>query len=367
VNHRTTKRLARLGRNALAVLAAMAMLQVSAVRAEAPPSVIRIGVAQAPSGNPPVYTVGSIGLAIHKGSIADEFKAEGTKVEFVHFKGAGPAVNEALTNGQLDFAFQGDLPAVIAKAAGLKTRLVAASTKLQSIYIAVPTDSPVKTIEDLRGKRVAIFKGTNLQLPAYRLLEQHGLAEKDIKAINLDFAAALAALTTGDIDAAIGFLELFKLRDQKKIRVIYSSANDSPIYTRQAHLLVTDAFAQKYPDATRRVVKGLVKAARWGSDEANRAEVYRTWALMGIPEAHWIEEEAGRSLRDRLSPIMDAFFVARYKDVVAQSQRLRLSRGTFDVERWVDRSFLDAALRELKLEGYWRQFDADGKPIASAK
>lgn len=361
----------RLGRSAAALIVSAGLLLAAlpaAVRAETPPPVIRIGLASAAVGNPPIYTVGSAGLAIHKGWFAEEFKADGTKVEFSYFKGAGPAVNEALTNRQLDFAFQGDLASIVGKAAGLKTRLIAAVSRYQGIYLAVPADSPIRSVKDLRGKRVAIFKGTNVQLPIHHLLEANGLSERDLRAINLDGGSALAALQTRDIDAAFGYVELLRLRDQGAVRIIYASGDDPAAYPRHAHLVVTDDFAQKYPETTTRIVKVLLKAARWSSEEANRSEVYRLWALMGVASAaHWNEEAGRRSLRERASPLLDPYILSHYQKSVDRSFKLRLVRSRFDVQPWVDRRFLDAALKEQHLENYWQPQDVSGAVIATAR
>ncbi|MGT2489850.1 ABC transporter substrate-binding protein [Cupriavidus basilensis] len=65
---------------------------------------------------------------------------------------------------------------------------------------------------------------------------------------------------------------ILRLRDKGAVRILYSSKNQSPIYTRQSHVLVTDAFASKYPEATQQLVKAAVQAARWASDEKNRED-----------------------------------------------------------------------------------------------
>jgi sulfonate transport system substrate-binding protein len=87
----------------------------------APLQTIRIGVANAPVGNPPMMSsASSIAVSRAKGWVEQAFAADGTKIEWTFFKGTGPAVNEALTNDQLDFAYQGDLPALIGRASGLR-------------------------------------------------------------------------------------------------------------------------------------------------------------------------------------------------------------------------------------------------------
>ena len=87
-------------------------------------------------------------------------------------------------------------------------------------YLAVPADSNIQTIAQLRGKRVAIFKGTNIQLAVAKLLAANGLREQDIKAINMDTATAKSALITKDIDAVFSGSDLLALRDQGAARII---------------------------------------------------------------------------------------------------------------------------------------------------
>ena len=335
-------------------IAAIVLATTAAGVLAAAPTVIRVGVASPAHGSPPGIGGSSIAIAHGTGAIEQEFKADNIKVEWYFFKGAGPAVNEALSNRQLDFAFQGDLPSIIGKAAGLKTRLILATGVRTNLYLAVPPDSPIRSVKDLRGKRVAIFKGTNSQLPINRLLQAHGLTEKDLKVVNLDTATAQAALTTKDIDAVFGSYDLIKLRDKGVARIAYTSKNDSPVFTRQSHMLVTDDFATRHPEHTRRFVKAVVKAARWSSDEANRAEVFRMWARPGVAKVEvWKEDYEGQPLRTRLSPLFDPFLTERYKDAVEHAHQFRLIRRKFDVDTWIDRSFLNAALKELKLDTYW--------------
>ena len=342
-----------------------ASAQTGANTAGAAPATVRLGVAQPAIGNPPGFYGSSISIAHAKGWIEEEFARDNTQVEWFFFKGAGPAVNEALTTGQLDIAFQGDLPAIIAKSAGLKTKLVLATGIRSNIYLATPPDSTIQSVKDLRGKRVAIFKGTNAQLPINRLLEAHGLSEKDVRVLNLDTAASKAALATRDIDAAFGGLDLITLREKGTAKIVYSSKNDSAIFTRQSHVLVTEAFAQKYPETTGRVVKAIVRTARWASDEANRDEVFRIWARTGFPLPVWQEDYAGEPLRVRFNPQFDPFLVARYKDAVEQAYRFKLTRAKFDVDPWIDRRFLDAALKDLQLETYWPVYQANGQPLGA--
>ena len=74
------------------------------------------------------------------------------------FKGAGPAVNEALSNKQIDFAYQGDLPQVVGRANGLKTKLLVASGVRNNLYLVALVASPLSSIKDIRDHKVSIFR-----------------------------------------------------------------------------------------------------------------------------------------------------------------------------------------------------------------
>jgi sulfonate transport system substrate-binding protein len=229
----------------------------------------------------------------------------------------------------------------------------------------VPPDSKITKLEDLKGKRVAVFKGTNLHLAAVRALAAKGIKESDLKLINLDTAGAQAALTTKDIDAAFGYVELFLLRDKGAAKVVWSAAQDSYRYTRQTALLVPDDYADKHPQIVQRVVTTVVKAARAYSDEQQRGELFALWGKAEMPEKYWREDFIGQPLRVRLSPLLDPFLVARYKDAANEAFSLKLTRSKPEIDSWFDRRFLIAALKELKLEGYWPEYDAGGELVGS--
>ncbi|WP_437479232.1 ABC transporter substrate-binding protein [Sorangium sp. So ce1014] len=335
-------------------------LPAGAALADAP-KVIRIGFASVGVGNRPVVGGSSLSVVHGRGLLEEEFKRDNVKIEWSFFRGAGPAVNEAYANGLLDFALQGDLPSTIGRAGGLKTKVLAGTAIRQHTYLAVPADSPVTSLADLKGKKVAIFKGTNIQLAIAKILAGSGLTERDLRVINMDTATAKAALATKDIDAAFGGADLLSLRDQGIVKIVYSTKSQSPTFLRNAHLIVTEEFANKYPDATKRVVKVLVQAAHWVSEnEKNPAAVYQLWSKSGVPFANYKEDHTGESLKVRSSPLFDEFLVARYKSAVADAKKFGLIRNTFDVDAWIDQRFLREALKELNLERYWPEFDAGG-------
>jgi len=344
---------------ALASAAALA----AALPAHAAPEVIRIGVATAGGGDPVTWGGSPGGVARNQQWLEEAFKGSGTRVEWLFFKGAGPAVNEALSNRQIDFAYQGDLPSLVGRANGLETKLLLASGTRNNLYVVVPAASDIRAIQDLKGRKVSIFRGTNGHLAAVNVLAANGLTERDLKGINLDTGSAQAALVSNGVDAAFGGYEWFKLRDQGLVRVIYSTQGQDPAFTRQAGLLVRSEFEQAHPGEVQRVVDVFVRAAQWSSDEKNRAALFESWARSGTPVKSWEAEFENQGLAERNSPLLDGFVVARYKAVVADALQLKLIRRSVTVDDWIEPRYLQASLRKLGLEGHWRAHDSRGKPV----
>jgi sulfonate transport system substrate-binding protein len=341
---------------------AVALLSLASIAsAEERPSVIRVGVAQVGTGARPVSGWSFVSIVADNGSLEKEFKPDGIPVKWTYFSGAGPAVNEALANGQLDFAFQGDLPALVAKGGGLPTKLILAASRFDPIYVNVPSDSTARSLEELKGKRIAVFKGTNLQLAFYAVLASKGLKESDFKLVNMSILDGNAALLSKDIDAQVSGPDVFPLVDRGVARIVYSTQGDAKA-GRLTHLLVTEPFAAKHPQLVQRVVNAVLKDAAWLANESNRARAYQVWTKSGLGLPAWKGDYDAFTLRERTSPLFDAFYRTHYKRLLQKGRELKLIRKDFDVDKWIDPSYLTQGLKTLGLENLWREQDADFQP-----
>jgi sulfonate transport system substrate-binding protein len=334
---------------------------VSVVSAFAEPLHIRIAFSQVGAEGRQYAALQTSAIAHARGFLEQEFKDDPEiKVDWIFFRGAGPATNEAAANGQIDFFSQGDLPSIVGRSVGLRTKLLLNVAARQNRYLAVPANSELKNIRELRGKKVAQHLGTNITLSIPKILAGYGLGERDVRFINLDDANILAALITGDVDAAFGTQQLLDLERKGTVRIIYSTRNDRPAFTSNSAFFVLDAFERAHPDITYRVVKALVKAAAWASDETNREEVFATWALTGVPAEIYRAEFEGQPVKYRNSPLIDGFLVNFYKEQVVAAKQLGYIRREVDVDRWIEPKYLQRALGELELEHYWQPYNADG-------
>ncbi len=322
------------------------------------PAVIRFGISNVGVGGVPFVGGHVIGSAHAKGLLEEEFKPDGIRIEWLFHKGAGPAVNEDLAAGKLDIAWQGDLPALIGRSAGLPTRVLMAANRNGITYLAVPSASPARSLKDLVGKRVVMFKGTASQLVIDRILAQQGLSERDFRFVTLEASAAATALTSGDVDAVWGTLQLFDLRDRGLIRFVFTTrdplpAADQQWASSQSLVLATEDFVEKHADLVQRIITVLVREAAWAGDPAHQDELFALWSKSGTSAGHYQEEYGGTSLVRRLSPLLDEEFLGGLAGGMHQALALHLLRAEVDLQAWCDARFLKRACAELKTPNPW--------------
>lgn len=159
-------------------------------------------VARAQSA-PTVIRMGSLKL-IH--SIAphfyERFTPEGVRVEVVPFESPTEGKNAVVTKS-VDFGTFGLAAATLGAAAG-EPIVVIASTCNRGMGVIARKDSDIRTIKDLRGKRVAIWPGSTQEVFALERMRMEGLSVKDITPVRISFSEMHLALARGDVDAYVG-------------------------------------------------------------------------------------------------------------------------------------------------------------------
>ncbi|WP_437609010.1 sulfonate ABC transporter substrate-binding protein [Erwinia sp. V71] len=179
-------------RHLLSGIALGALLSVGsqASAADTAPKEFRIG-----------YQKGSVSMVLAKSHQLLEKKFPATHIKWIEFP-AGPQMLEALNVGSIDLGSTGDIPPIFAQAAGADLLYVGSEPpKPQAEVILVPKDSPLKTVADLKGHKVAFQKGSSSHNLLLRALKQAGLDFSDIKPTFLTPADARAAFQQGDVDA----------------------------------------------------------------------------------------------------------------------------------------------------------------------
>lgn len=264
------------------------------------------------------------------------FAADGISIQWNYFKGAGPVINEAFANGQVDFAYLGDLAAIIGKANGVDTRLVAATARGVKHYLGVVSGSGIKTLQDLKGKRVAVFRGTATQLSFDAALASQGLSEKDLKVINLDFSAAIAALAARQIDATWGSTGISALADRGLAELPLNTRDLGGAGNVQAVLVAAGAFVDAYPAVVEKFVAAQQPAVQWLTDDANKdAYIQLVSERASYPPAILQRDLSQERLSAVFDSTLDPDFLARLQASVDLAAQQRLIRKPFKVDQWL--------------------------------
>jgi sulfonate transport system substrate-binding protein len=177
-------------------LIASAVLSVSIVAATVGASygqdkVVRIGFQK----------YGKLVLLKSKGTLEDKLRAAGYQVVWTEFP-SGPPLLEALNVGAIDFGNTGEAPPIFAQAAGAPIQYVAYEPPAPTgEAILVPKDSKLNSVADLKGKKVALNKGSNVHYLLVKALEKAGIKYSEIEPVFLAPADARAAFERGAVDA----------------------------------------------------------------------------------------------------------------------------------------------------------------------
>ncbi|MCA0400269.1 MAG: aliphatic sulfonate ABC transporter substrate-binding protein [Proteobacteria bacterium] len=227
--------------------------------AQEPPKEIRIGYQKS----------GVLLIAKEQELFEKRFKSIGASVKWVEFT-FGPPLLEALNTGNIDYGTVGDTPPIFAQAARANLLYVATLPgRGNTQAIVVPKDSPIRKLEDLKGKKVAIARASSAHNFTIAALESVGLSFNDIQPQYLPPADAAAAFTRGSIDAWTiwdPFYALAELnRDARPLPVKPEAA------AQNSYFLANKDFTQKHPGIVSAINDELAKATNWASTNRDQA------------------------------------------------------------------------------------------------
>jgi sulfonate transport system substrate-binding protein len=217
------------------------------------------------------YQKGSATLILLKnqGTLEQKLKPLGVTVKWTEFPG-GPQLLEALNVGSISFGSTGEAPPIFAQAAGADLVYVgyeAPAPKAEAIV--VQQDSPLKKLSDLKGKKVALNKGSNVHYLLVKALEKAGLRYSDIQPVFLPPADARAAFAQHSVDAwAIWDPFLASAEKQLGARTL---ADGQGVVSNRQFYLAARPYAQSQPKVISTLLQELGKTAQWAKKEPKQA------------------------------------------------------------------------------------------------
>ena len=234
-------------------LTAGALLLGAQGRAQPARSELRIG-----------YQKGASLFVLQKaqGSLEKRFAPLNVGVKWVEFP-AGPQLLEGLNVGSVDVGFVGEAPPIFAQAAGANFVYIGHDPAApEAEAIVVPKDSAVKGVADLKGKKIALNKGSNVHYLLVRALEKAGLKYSDVQPVFLAPADARAAFEKGSVDAwAIWDPFLAAVEKQSGARIVVDGRNG--VANNYQFYLAERDYAQTRPDVLKALFDDSVEQGRW--------------------------------------------------------------------------------------------------------
>lgn len=257
-------------------------LSLGAAAVSASAAVAPISFAQ---GTPRTLRIGNqkgyLNLLKGRGTLEKRLAPLNVSVSWTEFS-AGPVQLEALNVGSIDFGDVGEAPPIFAQAAGAPLVYVAATVKRpQSEAVLVPPHSPIRSVADLKGKRIALNKGSNVHYFLVNLLRQHGLQYGDVNLAFLSPADARAAFERASVDAWV-IWDPFYAAAEKSLgaRVI---ADGTGVVGNRAYYFSSQTYAAKNADVIQIVIEELDKVDQWGKQNRDQlaSELAQLW---GVPK-----------------------------------------------------------------------------------
>lgn len=225
---------------------------------------------------------GTLVLLKARGTLETRLADQGFEVRWTEFPG-GPQLLEGLNVGSIDFGVTGETPPVFAQAAGADLLYVAHEPPAPSgEAILLPKDSPIRSLAELKGKKIALNKGSNVHYLLVRALESAGLEYSDIQPVYLPPADARAAFERGSVDAWV-IWDPFQAAAEEQLQARTLRDGQGLVSNHQFYLAARP-FAEKHPGVITTLIDEIRDIGTWV--EANPDEATAQVApLLGLSSA----------------------------------------------------------------------------------
>lgn len=230
--------------------ASLALLGSALLAQAAPPKEVRLDYAY--------YAPTSLVLK-EQGLLEKRLADQGIAVRWVFSQGSNRSL-EYLNSGSTDFASTAGLAALLSRANGAPIETLYLASRPEWTALVVPKDSPLKSLADLKGKKIAATKGTDPYLFLLRSLREAGLKKGDVEIVHLQHPEGRVALERGQVDAWAGLDPHMAASElQAGSRLLYRNLD----FNSYGVLSTTEAFAKAQPELVKAVLSAYEDARHW--------------------------------------------------------------------------------------------------------
>ena len=268
-------------------------------------------------------------LLKNKGWLEKEFEKDNIKIRWVQTLGSNKAL-EFLNAGSIDFGATAGSAALVAKINGNPINAIYVYSRPEWTALVVTKDSAITKVADLKGKRVAVTRGTDPHIFLVRALLAAGLSEKDIQPVLLQHPDGKTALIRGDVDAWAGLDPMMaqaEVEDGAKLFYRNAAANTWGI------LNVREEFAKQHPDLVKRVLAVYEEARKYSLSHYDELKAVFI-AATKLPEA-----VVDKQLKERTELTHNRIGAAQRDSILAAGlalQQAGVIKGDVDVKKTLD-------------------------------
>jgi sulfonate transport system substrate-binding protein len=280
-----------------------------------------------------------------KGWLEEEFKADGIAVEWVQSLGSNKAL-ELLNSGSADFGSTAGAAALLGKINGNPIKSIYVYSKPEWTALVTRPDTGISKIEDLKGKRVAVARGTDPYIFLLRALDSVGLKESDIQVVLLQHPDGKNALINGDVDAWSGLDPyIAQVETDHTGEIFYRDANKNT----WGVLNVREEFAKENPELVERVLVVYERARKYAIEHPNEVQA----AL--IAAAKLTEPVAQKQLGERTDLASAGTIGEEQKQSILAAGQVLQQSGVIDpsvdvaktIDELIDPQYIERALKKL--------------------
>jgi len=309
-------------RSVLAALGALALLPAAVAPAAAQSKLSELRIDWA------TYNPVSI-IIKNQGLLEKEFEKDGTKIRWVQTLGSNKAL-EFLNAGSIDLGSTAGSAALVAKINGNPIKSIYVYSRPEWTALVTRKDTGIKSVADLKGKSVAVTRGTDPHIFLVRALPDAKLTDKDVKFVLLQHPDGRTALIRGDVDAWAGLDPMMASAEIDDGAVLFYR---NPEANTWGILNVREEFAKEHPDVVTRVLKVYEQARKWSL--ANPAEVTKALAAAAKIPANVAEKQ----LKERTELTHSAIGKPQHDSILAAGlalQQAGVVAANVDVKKVLD-------------------------------
>ncbi len=276
-------------------------------------------------------------VAHEKGFFEEEFADDNITIDVINFVNQGSAIVEAMASGDVDLGIIGSLPLVSANANGNEiVALCSANYSEDGFKLIVQVDSEITSVEELKGKIIAVKFASNEHQMLLTLLSNAGLSEDDASIVNMSASDGLSAFVTGDVDAILPNGQTLNAALSAGGTIIADNSETGIITN---CLVGRKKFVEENPDITSRVIKVLERAKEYIDENKKEAiEINAAQTDISIDDATVSFES-----RERAITVDDNVFISPIQKAIEFSLEQKIIDNGISIDDIIDTSYFEAS------------------------